>query len=61
LGQCQPVDQSADGFALYFLHRDWIRRFASDAGLTEPRFTDGSDNSTHPAFWQALAIMEKPA
>lgn len=44
-----------------FLHRDWIRRFARDAGFAEPAFTDGSDGSTHPPFWQALAIMEKPA
>lgn len=44
-----------------FLHRDWIRRFASDAGFAEPSFTDGLDGGDHPAFWQALAIMEKPA
>ncbi|MFK4874874.1 class I SAM-dependent methyltransferase [Novosphingobium sp. ZW T3_23] len=43
-----------------FLHRDWIRRFASDAGFTEPRFTDGSDGTNHPPFWQALAVMAKP-
>lgn len=43
-----------------FLHRDWIRRFARDAGFAEPRFTDGSDDSNHPPFWQALAILEKP-
>lgn len=44
-----------------FLHRDWIRRFARDSGFGEPRFTDGSDHSSHPAFWQALAVMDKPA
>lgn len=44
-----------------FLHRDWIRRFARDVGFTEPRFTDGADDSCHPAFWQALAIMHKPS
>lgn len=44
-----------------FLHRDWIRRFARDAGFFEPRFTDGSDGAHHPEFWQALAVMEKPA
>lgn len=44
-----------------FLHRDWIRRFARDAGFSEPRFTDGSDGSAHPPFWQTLAVMEKPA
>lgn len=43
-----------------FLHRDWIYRFARDAGFTEPRFTDGSDTNHHPAFWQALAVLEKP-
>jgi SAM-dependent methyltransferase len=43
-----------------FLHRDWIRRFARDAGFCEPRFTDGSDDTQHPAFWQALVVMEKP-
>jgi SAM-dependent methyltransferase len=43
-----------------FLHRDWIRRFARDAGFAEPRFTDGSDGSAHPEFWQALAVMDKP-
>lgn len=43
-----------------FLHRDWIRRFARDAGFPEPRFTDGSDETHHPAFWQALVVMEKP-
>lgn len=44
-----------------FLHRDWIRRFARNAGFLEPSFTDGSDGSDHPQFWQALAVMEKPA
>lgn len=43
-----------------FLHRDWIRRFASDAGFTTPHFTDGSDETFHPAFWQALAVVQKP-
>lgn len=43
-----------------FLHRDWIRRFARDAGFGEPMFTDGMDASHHPAFWQALAAMQKP-
>lgn len=43
-----------------FLHRDWIRRFARDAGFLEPRFTDGLDGTDHPPFWQALAVMEKP-
>ena len=44
-----------------FLHRDWIRKFAKDAGFGEPLFTDGMDGSTRPKFWQALAILEKPA
>jgi len=43
-----------------FLHRDWIRRFARDAGFAEARFTDGTDATHHPAFWQSLAILEKP-
>jgi len=43
-----------------FLHRDWIRRFARDAGFLAPRFTDGADDSNHPPFWQALAVLEKP-
>ncbi len=44
-----------------FLHRDWIRRFARDAGFIEPRFTDGQDSKDHPPFWQSLAVLEKPA
>ncbi|CAH0356991.1 class I SAM-dependent methyltransferase [Sphingobium sp. CECT 9361] len=43
-----------------FLHRDWIRRFARDAGFSEPIFTDGSDDTCHPSFWQALAVLQKP-
>lgn len=43
-----------------FLHRDWIRRFARDAGFAKPRFTDGSDETHHPRFWQALAVLDKP-
>lgn len=42
-----------------FLHRDWIRRFAHDAGFAEPRFTDRFDGSAHPQFWQSLVVMEK--
>jgi SAM-dependent methyltransferase len=44
-----------------FLHRDWIRRFARDAGFAAPRFTDGQDGTNHPPFWQSLAVLEKPA
>lgn len=43
-----------------FLHRDGIRRFARDAGFAEPEFTDGSDTTHHPAFWQSLAVLNKP-
>lgn len=43
-----------------FLHRDWIRRFARDAGFSEPQFTSGTDGSNHPQFWQAIAVMQKP-
>ncbi|WP_298394844.1 hypothetical protein [Sphingobium sp.] len=43
-----------------FLHRDWIRPFAREAGFAEPRFTDGSDDRHHPPFWQSLAVLEKP-
>lgn len=44
-----------------FPHRDWIRRFARDAGFEEPSFTDGTDGTHHPQFWQAVAVMQKPA
>lgn len=44
-----------------FLHRDWIRRFAREAGFEVPVFTDGTDATNHPPFWQALAVMTKPA
>jgi 2-polyprenyl-3-methyl-5-hydroxy-6-metoxy-1,4-benzoquinol methylase len=43
-----------------FLHRDWICKFARDAGFAEPIFTNGSDDSHHPPFWQSLAVLEKP-
>jgi len=43
-----------------FLHRDWICKFAQDAGFTTPLFTNGSDASAHPAFWQTLAVLQKP-
>jgi SAM-dependent methyltransferase len=58
------LDQLRDGRPAQhldaFLHRDWIRRFARDAGFAEPRFTDGLDDKEHPPFWQSLAILEKP-
>lgn len=44
-----------------FLHRDWIRRFAREAGFLDPGFTNGLDETHHPAFWQSLAILKKPA
>lgn len=44
-----------------FLHRDWIVKFARMAGFEPPVFTDGTDQSRHAAFWQALACMKKPA
>lgn len=44
-----------------FLHRDWIRFWAQDIGFQDPNFTDGYDNSQHPAFWQSLVAMTKPA
>ncbi|MBU6267266.1 MAG: class I SAM-dependent methyltransferase [Sphingomonadales bacterium] len=43
-----------------FLHRDWIRLFAARLGFGEPRFTAGDDTTHHGAFWQSLAILEKP-
>lgn len=43
-----------------FLHRDWIRRFARDAGFVEPHFNDGLDETSHPALWQSVAVMTKP-
>lgn len=42
-----------------FLHRDWIVRFARDAGFVATHFTDGNDDSHHPPFWQSLAILVK--
>jgi hypothetical protein len=44
-----------------FLHRDWIQFWAKEIGFQEPNFTDGSDNAHHPAFWQTLVEMTKPA
>ena len=43
-----------------FLHREWIAKFARLVGFDEPTFTDGTDNSQHPAFGQALATLKKP-
>lgn len=58
------VAQLRDGVAAEqldtFLHRDWIRKFAQDAGFAEPLFTDGMDERMHPQFWQAIATLEKP-
>lgn len=44
-----------------FLHRDWIRTWAAGTGFSEPAFTDGQDRSHHTEFWQAIAVMQKPA
>ena len=44
-----------------FLHRDWIELWASKLGFEDVQFTDGSDTSSHPATWQTLVSMKKPA
>ena len=44
-----------------FLHRDWIAFWARDLGFDSVSFTDGTDGSNHPPFWQALVSMRKPA
>lgn len=43
-----------------FLHRNWIRLWAEQIGFTDVTFTDGSDGTNHPEFWQALVSMSKP-
>lgn len=43
-----------------FLHRDWIRLWGEKIGFSEVHFTDGSDDTNHPAAWQAVASMAKP-
>jgi ubiquinone/menaquinone biosynthesis C-methylase UbiE len=44
-----------------FLHRDWIAIFAERLGFDRPQFTAGDDGTHHPAFWQTLAVLDKPA
>lgn len=44
-----------------FLHRDWIVDWAHRLGFDAPSFTDGLDQSNHPATWQTLARLTKPA
>jgi len=44
-----------------FLHRDWIADWAQRLGYGAPDFTDGLDTSRHPATWQTLARLTKPA
>ena len=44
-----------------FLHRDWIELWAAQIGFADVSFTDGTDASHHPPFWQALTAMTKPA
>jgi len=43
-----------------FLHRDWIAFWAIDVGFHNISFTSGDDDTNHPQFWQALAVMVKP-
>jgi SAM-dependent methyltransferase len=43
-----------------FLHRDWIRLWARQIGFEDITFTDGTDGTHHPEFWQALVAMRKP-
>jgi len=43
-----------------FIHRDWIKVWADKIGFTQLSFTDGTDDTDHPASWQALAVMSKP-
>ena len=43
-----------------FIHRDWIRTWAAEIGFTAPKFTDGTDSTNHPSFWQTVASMDKP-
>lgn len=43
-----------------FLHRDWICLWARELRFAEPAFTDGADARDHGAFWQSLAVLEKP-
>jgi SAM-dependent methyltransferase len=43
-----------------FLHRDWIRVWTNKVGFEELRFTEGHDDSEHPAAWQTVAAMVKP-
>lgn len=43
-----------------FLHRDWIRFWATDIGFEDITFTSGTDRTHHPEFWQALVAMTKP-
>jgi ubiquinone/menaquinone biosynthesis C-methylase UbiE len=42
-----------------FLHRDWIALWAEQIGFTQVAFTDGSDATNHPPFWQTLVAMTK--
>lgn len=44
-----------------FLHRDWIRFWATDIGFESVSFTNGTDGTHFPEFWQALVAMRKPA
>jgi hypothetical protein len=44
-----------------FLHREWIAMWANEIGFANVGFTDGHDTSDHPAAWQTVAALEKPA
>lgn len=44
-----------------FLHRGQIESMARMIGFTDVAFTDGNDSHHHPAFWQSLVAMVKPA
>jgi SAM-dependent methyltransferase len=44
-----------------FLHRDWIKVWAQHIGFEGVAFTDGTDGTHHPEFWQALVRMTKPS
>lgn len=44
-----------------FLHRDWIRAWASELAFSPPKFTAGKDATHHPAFWQSLVRMTRVA
>lgn len=44
-----------------FLHCDWITAWAEEIGFSQIAFTNGSDATCHPPFWQTLVAMTKKA